>query len=94
MGTVHSILSNDKNISYYEIDNQHLEIMGNYYETLKDINYVVMQISEYKKKKIDNNTYVTPIKSVQIDYDTMVEMGIDNSLSDGVFFEKDIIINE
>lgn len=94
MDKIHNRLSNDKNINYYEIDNQNLEVIGNYYEILNDINYVSMERTDYVNQKIDNNTYVTPIKTMQIDYNTMIEMGINNSLSDGAFFEKDFTIND
>ena len=93
MKSAYSYLTNESTINYHIIDNQILNFEGDFYNKLNNINFVLLSNKESINQEI-NNEFITPIKSIQIDYNTMKDMKVNTSLFNGCFFEEETTIND
>lgn len=79
---------------YYYIDNQALEFIGNYNQIMKNKKDFVEGEGEAEINQNIEGEYITPLKTLQIDYKCMEEIGVDREIKIGGFFEETTILTD
>lgn len=90
MKNTYNILKKDINFDYYNINNQSLQLIGDYYKIIGNDSKFVEDEGENINQQCEEDIYITSLRTIEIDSKIIKEFNKDKDLISGKFFDEDI----